>query len=177
MTAKKKKAEVPDLETRFLTMMGYGHVPLDEFLTFLSAVPTVELRASYLRRFAESQRDRKSTLRVLAECLYLPNLTFDLPAGDPPYANANDHTTASKVLYKVIYQLPFYIKGNKEYVAQTMKREQLFIQTLECLSAGEAKLLIMMKDKSLKGYNGVTEEVFRAAYPTWLPEKKPGPLN
>lgn len=172
-----KAGHTTDIEQRFITLMGFGHVPLDEFLTFLTTVPTVEGKASYLRRFAESRQERKDAIRVLAECVWDNSIQLELPAGDPPYTNTSDHTTAAASLYKVVRQLVYYVKNNKNFIQNTMKREQHFIQTLEKLSANEARLLIMMKDKQLKGYMGITDDVIRMAYPNWLPPKKPQPLG
>ena len=46
-----------------------------------------------------------------------------------------------------------------------MKRENMFIETLEALSDEEAKLLLHIKDKALnKVYKGLTENLVKEAF-------------
>ena len=57
-----------------------------------------------------------------------------------------------------------FLKGGNPQLSQ-MKRDNMFIQMLEGLSAEEAKLLIQAKDKELnKHYKGLTANLIKEAF-------------
>ena len=57
-----------------------------------------------------------------------------------------------------------FLQGGNPQLSQ-MKRDNMFIQMLEGLSAEEAKLLIQAKDKELnKHYKGLTANLIKEAF-------------
>ncbi len=110
-------------------------------------------------------------LRNFLMCAFNPDIEWMLPEGDVPYIenDAPDGTEHSslvseaKVLYnfvkrKVAGTTDEWAIGNP--ALNDMKRETLFIQLLEGLSAGEAQCLCLAKERTLhrkyKGLNGNT---------------------
>ncbi len=54
----------------------------------------------------------------------------------------------------------------------SFKKEITYIKLLENLSAEDAKIIIAVKDKNLKGlYKTITEATVRKAFPTLLGDK------
>ena len=93
-----------------------------------------------------------------------------MPEGEVPF-NPNDapvgtdHTRLESE-YRGLYR---FFKGGDPKLGRT-KREQMFIQLLEGLSAEEAELLILCKDGNLNDkYKRITKAVVSEAFPsiTW----------
>ena len=131
----------------------------------------IELLHDYTKRGA----DHELALRGFVECMYHPDVQFDLPPGIPPYEEnkAPDPTFASFSLFKFFkerYPLYYATKSNRK-IQNDIKRETLFVQNLEQLYKDEAKILLAMKDKTDKGLKYINEGLFRDAFPTWLPPK------
>ena len=115
-----------------------------------------------------------------------------LPAGDVPYADANDQSVYSGTLSENIrkeiaggqsaigqdldstgrtslrreYQnLYNYIKGGNGGLS-AIRRETMFISLLRSLHPKEAEILILTKDKKLQDKYKITKEIVTEAYPT-----------
>ena len=88
-----------------------------------------------------------------------------VPAGEVPY-NPNevpvgtDHTSLRKE-YKHLFN---FVRGGNDSLT-SLRRETMFIQMLEGLHPEEAKILCLVKDKSLQSKYKLTYEVVKEAYP------------
>ena len=80
-------------------------------------------------------------------------------------------------LHKVFKRVPYFVKGHSKYIAEKVKREKLYIQTLESLYKPDAELFLMVKDKQIDQtkYRGLTEKLFRETFPELLPGKEEAP--
>ena len=125
---------------------------------------------------ASKQRSKAKKVEILQEyanpalkSLFIWN--FDetvvsvVPAGEVPY-NPNevpvgtDHTSLRKE-YKHLYN---FVRGGNDSLT-SLRRETMFIQMLEGLHPEEAKILCLVKDKSLQSKYKLTYEVVKEAYP------------
>ena len=105
-------------------------------------------------------------LRQVLKAAFDPNIEFVLPKGnDVPYT-VNDapigtyHTLLSQES-KILY---LFIKGADNTITQN-KRETLFIQMLEGLSAEEARFLITVVNKRVNNeYKGFTANLVKEAF-------------
>ena len=94
-----------------------------------------------------------------------PSVISLLPEGEVPY-NANevpvgtDHTSLRRE-YK---QLFHFVKGGNDQLS-SLRRESMFIQTLEGLHPKEAEILCLIKDGQLNTKYKITREVVETAYP------------
>ena len=94
-----------------------------------------------------------------------PSVVSLLPEGQVPY-NANevpvgtDHTSLRRE-YK---QLFHFVKGGNDQLS-SLRRESMFIQTLEGLHPKEAEILVLIKDGQLTTKYKITREVVETAYP------------
>lgn len=88
-----------------------------------------------------------------------------LPEGDVPYTPndapvGTDHTRLEQE-YKGLYR---FVKGGADKLP-SLKRESLFVQLLEGLSAEEAELICLVKDKKLSSkYKRITKAVIQEAF-------------
>lgn len=153
-----------------------GHTFLGELFQTISDCKRNEQRVDLLKRYAAKSNGHKNALVVFAQALWHEKAIFDLPYGTPPYKDNEyvDYTFAPSSLQKELLKVGYYIKGSSTFLSNSIRREKLFIQALETMHADEAKLLIMIKDRKITGYKGLTPENFLAAFPeiTWLPVKK-----
>ena len=93
-----------------------------------------------------------------------------IPDGEVPYTPndapvGTDHTRLEQE-YKGFYR---FVKGGQDRLPSA-KRESMFIQLLEGLSAEEAELVCLVKDKKLNDkYKRITRSVISEAFPsiTW----------
>ena len=88
-----------------------------------------------------------------------------LPEGEVPYT-ANEapvDTEHTRLLheYRILYN---FVKGGNDGLA-SHKRETMFIQLLESLHQDEAKVLCMVKDKTLGKKYKITKACIEEAYP------------
>ena len=115
-------------------------------------------------------------LRNFLMVAFNPDIEWMLPEGQVPYIendapDGTEHTTLSHegrtlhnyVQKKVWGSTDEYVVGNPGI--NTAKREMMFIQLLEGLSAGEAQCLCMAKDRTLhRKYKGLNANTVRDAF-------------
>ena len=124
-------------------------------------------------------RDHDSiSLRQVLRGAFDPKIEWSIPEGDVPYTVndapiGTDHT----VLSQEAKRLYLFIKGGDDTVKQN-KRELLFVQLLEGLSAEEAEFLVAVVNKKVNNkYKGFTANLVKEAF-NWddnfmTAEKKP----
>ena len=105
-------------------------------------------------------------LRMLMKLAFDPKLKWLVPESTPPYKineaplGTTDHVWLKSEINRVFH---FLEGGNPQLT--TMKRENMFVQMLEALSAEEAKVLLQAKDKELnKHYKGLTANLVKEAF-------------
>lgn len=130
---------------------------------------------------AASLKTKKEKIAYLREMKQYPafmdilRINFDndvvslLPDGETPYRKDDaPEGMAYQSLHKEYRRFTYFFKGspNAENLAP-LKRESMWIDLLESLSAGEADLLAKAKDRRLK-YKGITRKLVEEAFPTLL---------
>lgn len=122
----------------------YSKMMVNELLDLISNDKTVvnELKEKYRFVF--------DSLRTLLYYGYEEKVKFVLPETDPPYISDNspDGMSPESLLYVAR-------KGRLEYFTSKrdinkVRREQIFIQTLEKINHKEAKILLAIKDQNLQ---------------------------
>jgi len=110
-------------------------------------------------------RHNTQALRSLLIWNFDDSVVSMLPEGDVPYTPndapvGTDHTRLEQE-YKGLYR---FVKGGADKLPG-LKRESLFVQLLEGLSAEEAELLCLVKDKRLSTkYKRITKAVVKEAF-------------
>ena len=92
-----------------------------------------------------------------------PHIQWEIPEGTPPY-RPGDGIDTEAVMWAEIRRLYIFVKGGADNMNKH-KKEMLFIDILESLHPKDAKFLIKMKDKEVKGIN---EKVVNLAFPGML---------
>lgn len=85
-------------------------------------------------------------LRNLLEAAYIPEKKFVLPEGIPPFKENPQHPDQ---LSGSFWQIAKKIENLQRMDITPIRRESLFIQDLESLSAIDAKILIAVKEQTL----------------------------
>tara|TARA_B100000035_G_scaffold228116_1_gene196435 strand:- start:24 stop:458 length:435 start_codon:yes stop_codon:yes gene_type:complete len=107
-----------------------------------------------------------NALRALLIANFDDSIVSMLPPGEVPYTpNDAPEGTEHTVLEKEYRKLYLFFKGGSSTLKQS-KREELFIQMLEGLSAGEAEVLCLVKDKNLGKRWKITRACVEEAFPT-----------
>ena len=112
------------------------------------------------------KKHNSTALRQLMIINFDESIISELPEGDVPYTPndapvGTDHTRLESE-YKGLYR---FFKGGDPRI-KALKRETLFVQLLEGLSAEEAELLVLCKDGRLnEKYKRITKAVISEAFP------------
>jgi len=104
-------------------------------------------------------------MRQVLKGAFDPKIKWDLPKGTPPYIeNEAPLGTEHTYLDQEAKRLWHFVVGADNNLTK-VKKETLFIQMLEGLSADEAKLLLGIKDKNLNNlYKGLTSAVVKESF-------------
>ena len=106
-----------------------------------------------------------NALRMLLIINFDDSVVSMLPPGNVPYTpNEAPEGTEHTILEKEARLLHHFFKGGSN-VSQ-VKREQMFVQMLEGLNAGEAEALIKAKDKQIGKRWKITKATVSEAFPS-----------
>ena len=125
------------------------------------------------KKLAILRKYRSPSLEMLLKSAFDPQITWMVPAGDVPFMpNDAPDGTEHTILEQEVRKLHNYVQretpdgpivGNPNL--NTMKREMMFVQLLEGLSQGEAKVVCLAKDQVLnKMYKGLTANLVKEAF-------------
>ena len=111
------------------------------------------------------QQYNTNALRSVLIANFDESIVSLLPPGEVPYTpNDAPEGTEHTVLEKEYRKLYLFFKGGSSTLKQS-KREELFIQMLEGLTAGEAEVLCLVKDKKLGKRWKITKACVEQAFP------------
>jgi|TARA_B100000959_G_scaffold138904_1_gene145955 hypothetical protein len=104
-------------------------------------------------------------LRQICRAAFDDKIKWALPPGDVPYIpNEAPLGTEHTLLSQEAKRLYIFIEGGDNTISAT-KRETLFIQLLEGLSAEESAFLLTVKDKKVNNeYKGFTANLVKEAF-------------
>tara|TARA_Y100000022_G_C12921742_1_gene227506 strand:+ start:57 stop:491 length:435 start_codon:yes stop_codon:yes gene_type:complete len=107
-----------------------------------------------------------NALRAILIANFDDSIVSELPPGEVPYTpNDAPEGTEHSVLEKEYRKLYLFFRGGSTTLKQS-RREELFIQMLEGLTAGEAEVLTLVKDKKLGKRWKITKAVVSEAFPS-----------
>ena len=133
---------------------------LSEILRKVSNAKTKKEKIDLLRRH------NTPALRQLLIWNFDESVVSMVPEGEVPYTPndapvGTDHTRLEQE-YRGFYR---FVKGGQDRLP-SLKRESMFVQLLEGLSAEEAELVCLVKDKKLNTkYKRITKAVISEAFP------------
>jgi hypothetical protein len=132
---------------------------LSEMLEMVSKKKTTK------EKIAELQYWGGKEMRYILKLTYDPGARFALPGGDPPYTPSevlDNHGMLFQELRRLYLFLDPSCGGNAKL--KQARREQLFLQLLESVTPGDAKLLIGMMNKSLP-WKSIDAKLVKQAFP------------
>ena len=100
------------------------------------------------------QKHDSRELRGLFELAYDNRIKWALPEGNPPYQPLDKSMDQQGMMYSEMRRMYVFLEG-KANVTQA-RREQMFVQLLETVDPDDAKLLIEVKDRKIKGCSKAT---------------------
>lgn len=134
---------------------------LSEILRKVSNAKTKKEKIDLLRKH------NTPALRQLLIWNFDESVVSMVPEGEVPYTPndapvGTDHTRLEQE-YRGFYR---FVKGGQDRLP-SLKRESMFVQLLEGLSAEEAELVCLVKDKKLSNkYKRITKTVVSEAFPS-----------
>ena len=117
-------------------------------------------------KIALLQKHNSAALRQILIINFDDSVVSVMPEGDVPYTPneapvGTDHSRLEHE-YRGLYR---FFKGGDNRL-KNLKREQMFVQLLEGLSAEEAELIVLVKDGKLTSkYKRITKAVVSEAFP------------
>ena len=133
---------------------------ISEILRKVSNAKTKAEKGNLLRE------NNSQALRSLLIWNFDESVISMIPEGDVPYTPndapaGTDHTRLEQEA-RGLYR---FVKGGQDSL-KSLKRESMFVQLLEGLSAEEAELLCLVKDGNLNSkYKRITKAVIQEAFP------------
>ena len=117
------------------------------------------------RKLRVLQENDSVALRQVLKGAFDPKIKWLLPDGDVPYTvNEAPLGTEHTLLSQEAKRLYLFTEGGDSTISQT-KREMLFIQLLEGLSADEAKFLVTVVNRRVNNeYKGFTANLVKEAF-------------
>ena len=113
------------------------------------------------------QREDCRELRGIFELTYDSRLTWVLPEGNPPYTPIDKSLDNQGLMYNEMRRMYIFLDHPQSANINKVKREQVFIRMLEQVDPDDAKLLLEMKARKIKG---VSKKVVKQAYDDFLTE-------
>ena len=128
----------------------------------LQKVSNAKTKAQKIKILKELRTDALVSIMIWN---YDDSVKYMLPEGDVPYTPndapvGTEHTRLLQEYRKLFH----FVKGGNDSL-QRSTRERMFIQMLEGLSAAEASLICLVKDKKLQKKYKVTKACIDEAYP------------
>ena len=107
-------------------------------------------------------------LRQVAYANFSQRINFLLPDGPTPFMPSNlPSDLAMTTIYKEIRKFYMFVQIGNSNISQ-IRRESLWVQILESLSAAEAEVLENLKSKNLEKRYGLTLKSVQDAFPDLL---------
>jgi len=134
--------------------------------TFHEIFTEVEKKRTKNEKIEVLKANSSAAMKAILGYTYDPNVKWLLPDGVPPYKPVAEGIEADGRLYSETKKLYLFVDGpsDTQRNLKQARREQLFIELLETVDPGDAKVLIGMKDGKLP-YRGMTRKLVADAFP------------
>jgi len=113
------------------------------------------------------QANDNKTLRGLLELAYDNRLEWELPEGRPPFTPLDKSFDAQGHLYSEMRRMYLYLKDGNPNLTP-LRRETIFVNTLEELDPDDAEILLQAKERKIKG---CTKKLVQEAFPGFLSDE------
>jgi hypothetical protein len=124
-------------------------------------VSDIESQKTVKKQADLMQKHDSPALKELLIFSCCPVVEWQLPSGNPPYTPLAEGTDQEGRFYSQVKKLDYFVNTPKGLELNSMKKEQMFIELMETIDPGDAKLLLRMKEKKLK----IKKEALQQVYP------------
>ncbi len=108
-------------------------------------------------------RDNASPqLQEVLAYTYNKNINWLLPEGDPPYNPVPDHADLEGTFWGKVRMFQYFVAESGRAPASKTKLEDIFVGVLESVDPNDAKVLLEIKNRNIKG---VTVAAVKEAFP------------
>jgi hypothetical protein len=148
-------------------------VPLPELFEDICKLKTKEEKNNLINVYISTNPTNKELLKNYIQSVYHPMVILDLPPEVPPYtSDFPDYEMTPTPLNKALLRIKHFVKGNPSYIENKIKREEIFIRTLEQMYKDNSELYtyILTKEIDNKKYPGLNDTFFFELFPEWFPE-------
>lgn len=134
--------------------------------TFHEVFTEVEKKRTKKEKIEVLHSYSSAAMKAVLGYTYDPNVKWLLPDGIPPYKPVAEGIEADGRLISEVKRFYLFVEGpsDAQKNLKQHRREQLFIELLESVDPGDAKVLIGMKDGKLP-YRGMTRKLVADAFP------------
>jgi hypothetical protein len=134
--------------------------------TFYEIFREVEKCRTKKEKIAKLQEHSSASMKQVLGWTYDDRVKWLLPEGVPPYKPIAEGIEAEGRLVAELKRMYIFIEGNTDTQRnlKQARREQLFIEMLESVDPGDAKVLLGMKDGKLP-FRGITKKLVAEAFP------------
>ena len=148
-------------------------VGLSELFEELVGIKSLEDKQRLIKIFINSKKSNEQLLKNYIQSVYHPLIVLNLPNEVPPYKKDNyeDYDLAVIQMYKALERVKHLVSGIPGYIENKLKREEIFIRTLEELYKKDAELYsyILLKEINQEKFPGINDSLFMEIYPEWFP--------
>ena len=142
---------------------------LPELISRVKKAKTKQDKIDILRSY-----DKTVALHSVLQGAFHPDVTWELPEGVPPYRkDDSEYGLSPSIIDREVRKLPYLTPYSGQLVQSRMKREEIFINMLECMHPSESELIVQMKEKKIDGLNA---RLVWEAFPFLIPEP-PAPVK
>ena len=127
---------------------------------------------SLLQTYNAKNPEHANRMRDYLQSLYHPMVKLDLPDTPPPFDDTQyiDFDFAPLTLEKAMQRIKYFVKSHSGYIENVVRRELMFIQTLEALQKRDAELYvsILLKKFPSDTYPYIDISIFNEALPQYF---------
>lgn len=135
--------------------------------TLSSVVLDIESKKTPKAQAEAMKANSSKSLKDIIGYAIDPAVIWLLPKGDPPYRPLPESAEQEGKLYNETKRLVYFVDSIEGRGLTRAKREQMFTQLLESIDPRDAKLLLRVKDKSLKISTEAVKEAFPGIAVAW----------
>lgn len=159
-------------------------VYLPELLKEVSKEKDRATKVFMLRAYANRGREYLDLMKAFVLYTFHPDYSCAIPDTEPPYKKGvyKDFGTAPGTMFTCIKRMGYWAVANvngeqrkfENFIQNQIKRESVFIQTLESMCDVESELFLMMTQKKIlaKKYPTIKYDLLKEAFSGWLPDPK-----
>lgn len=129
--------------------------------TLAEIIDEIEKQKTQQKQVAVMQKNSSAALKNVLGFAVDPGVKWLLPESDPPYTALAQSADQEGKLIAESRKFIYFVDSPEGRKVGSLKREQMFIQLLESIDPRDARLVLRIKNKTLK----IKKDAVKAAFP------------